>query len=205
MKATVFHGPRDVRIESVPDPRIAAPNEAIVRITRAAICGSDMHSYHGRDQMMPGFVLGHEGIGIVEETGPAVTRIRKGQRVVIACVVSCGECLLLPARPALAMLRDRLRGFRISEKTRPASWATSADASPKRSACPSRTTRCIRFQTALPTSRRSFAGHPADRFFRRTQWRHSARRYRRNLRMRAGGIVRGARSWTLRSVRDHRD
>jgi alcohol dehydrogenase len=92
MKATIFHGPRDVRVESVPDPKITAPNQAIVRITRAAICGSDMHSYHGRDQMVPGFVLGHEAIGIVEETGPAVTRIKKGQRVVIACVVSCGEC-----------------------------------------------------------------------------------------------------------------
>jgi alcohol dehydrogenase len=92
MKATIFHGPRDVRVETVPDPAITAPNAAIVRITRAAICGSDMHSYHGRDQMVPGFVLGHEAIGIVEETGPAVTRIKKGQRVVIACVVSCGEC-----------------------------------------------------------------------------------------------------------------
>jgi alcohol dehydrogenase len=92
MKATIFHGPRDVRVESVPDPKITAPNQAIVRITRAAICGSDMHSYHGRDQMLPGFVLGHEAIGIVEETGTAVTHIKKGQRVVIACVVSCGEC-----------------------------------------------------------------------------------------------------------------
>jgi alcohol dehydrogenase len=92
MKATIFHGPRDVRVESFPDPRIGAPNEAIVRITRAAICGSDLHSYHGRDEVIPGFVLGHEAIGIVEETGPAVSRIKKGQRVVISCVVSCGDC-----------------------------------------------------------------------------------------------------------------
>jgi alcohol dehydrogenase len=92
MKATIFHGPRDVRVEAVPDPKINAPNEAIVRITRAAICGSDLHSYHGRDQMIAGFVLGHEAIGMVEETGPGVARIKKGQRVVIACVVSCGDC-----------------------------------------------------------------------------------------------------------------
>ena len=92
MKATIFHGPRDVRVESVPDPKINAANEAIVRITRAAICGSDLHSYHGRDEVIPGFVLGHEAIGIVEETGPGVSRIKKGNRVVISCVVSCGEC-----------------------------------------------------------------------------------------------------------------
>ena len=76
MKATIFHGPRDVRVESVPDPQIGTPNEAIVRITGAAICGSDLHSYHGRDEVIPGFVLGHEAIGIVEETGPAVARIK---------------------------------------------------------------------------------------------------------------------------------
>jgi len=77
MKATIFHGPRDARVESVPDPRIGAPNEAIARITCAAICGSDLHSYHGRDQVIPGFVLGHEAIGVVEEIGSAVARIKK--------------------------------------------------------------------------------------------------------------------------------
>lgn len=92
MKATVFHGARDVRVESVQDAKIKLPNEAIVRITRAAICGSDLHSYHGRDPVIPGFVIGHEGVGIVEEIGPAVSRIKKGQRVVISCVVSCGDC-----------------------------------------------------------------------------------------------------------------
>ncbi len=92
MKATVFHGPRDVRVETVSDPKINAPTDAIVRITRAAICGSDLHCYHGRDQAAPGFVFGHEGVGVVEEVGSGVRRIRKGQRVVIACVVSCGDC-----------------------------------------------------------------------------------------------------------------
>jgi alcohol dehydrogenase len=92
MKATIFHGPHDVSVESVPDPKINAPNEAIVRITHAAICGSDLHAYDGREVGIPGFVLGHEAIGVVEETGPAVSRIKKGQRVVISCVVACGEC-----------------------------------------------------------------------------------------------------------------
>jgi alcohol dehydrogenase len=92
MKATVFHGARDVRVETVEDAKIRTPNQAIVRITRAAICGSDLHSYHGRDQVIPGFVIGHEAVGTVEEVGPGVSRIKKGQRVVIACVVSCGDC-----------------------------------------------------------------------------------------------------------------
>ncbi len=92
MRATIFHGPRDVRVESVADAKIKSPNEAIVRITLAAICGSDLHCYHGRDAVIPGFILGHEAIGIVEETGSSVARIKKGQRVVISCVVSCGEC-----------------------------------------------------------------------------------------------------------------
>ncbi|MGO9603054.1 MAG: zinc-binding dehydrogenase [Candidatus Binataceae bacterium] len=92
MKATVFHGPRDVRIEKVPDPVIKSPTDAIVRITRAAICGSDLHSYHGNQQVMPGFVLGHEGVGVIEEIGAGVSHLKKGQRVVVAGAVACGEC-----------------------------------------------------------------------------------------------------------------
>src|SRR5260370_16536052 len=92
MKAAVFHGARDVRVESVPDPKIKSPTDAIVRITRAAICGSDLHLYHGRNEIVPGFVLGHEGVGVVEETGAAVTRLKKGQRVVIAGSLPSGNC-----------------------------------------------------------------------------------------------------------------
>jgi alcohol dehydrogenase len=92
MKAAVFHGPRDVRVETVPDPGITSPNQAVVKITRAALCGSDLHAYHGRDQLVPGFVIGHEAVGVVAEVGCAVTRFRKGDRVVVSCVISCGEC-----------------------------------------------------------------------------------------------------------------
>ncbi len=92
MKAAVFHGPRDVRVENVPDPAIKYPTDAIIRITRTAICGSDLHPYHGRAQMIPGFVIGHEGVGIVEEVGTGVTHLKKGQRVVIAATVACGNC-----------------------------------------------------------------------------------------------------------------
>lgn len=92
MKAAVFHGPRDVRVENVPGPTIKSPTDAIVRITRTAICGSDLHPYHGRTQLIPGFVIGHEGVGVVEEAGAGVTRLKKGQRVVIAASVACGNC-----------------------------------------------------------------------------------------------------------------
>ncbi|MFZ0888909.1 MAG: alcohol dehydrogenase catalytic domain-containing protein [Candidatus Binataceae bacterium] len=92
MKAAVFHGPRDVRVESVPDPKLGSPTDAIVRITRAAICGSDLHYYQGRIPAIAGFVLGHEGVGIVEEVGRNVTTLKRGRRVVVSGVVACGSC-----------------------------------------------------------------------------------------------------------------
>jgi alcohol dehydrogenase len=92
MKGAVFHGPHDVRVERVPDPKIKSPTDALVRITRAAICGSDLHFYRAELPVEPGFVLGHEGVGVIEEVGASVTRLKKGQRVVVSGVVACGEC-----------------------------------------------------------------------------------------------------------------
>ena len=92
MKGTVFHGPHDVRVERVADPAIKAPTDVIVRITRAAICGSDLHFYHGEFPIEPGFVLGHEGVGVIEEVGPGVDRLKKGQWVVVSGLVACGGC-----------------------------------------------------------------------------------------------------------------
>jgi 2-desacetyl-2-hydroxyethyl bacteriochlorophyllide A dehydrogenase len=92
MKAAVFHGPGDVRVESMPDPKLKSPGDALVRITTAAICGSDLHLYHGRSPAVAGFVLGHEGVGVVEEVGPEVTGLKRGQRVVVAASVACGRC-----------------------------------------------------------------------------------------------------------------
>jgi threonine dehydrogenase-like Zn-dependent dehydrogenase len=93
MKAITLHGVGDVRVESVPDPRVQDPSDAVVRITTSAICGSDLHQYHGRvPGMDPGVVMGHEFMGIVEETGPAVTRVRKGDRVLAPFSISCGFC-----------------------------------------------------------------------------------------------------------------
>jgi threonine dehydrogenase-like Zn-dependent dehydrogenase len=94
MRAVVFHGIGDIRLENVDDPRIEAPTDAIVRITTSAICGTDLHFVRGTmGSMVPGTILGHEGVGIVEETGKAVRNLRPGDRVVIPSTITCGACV----------------------------------------------------------------------------------------------------------------
>jgi threonine dehydrogenase-like Zn-dependent dehydrogenase len=95
MRAVVWHGKEDVRVDSVPDPAIKRPHDAIVRISSTAICGSDLHLYSKLSPLMKeGDIIGHEPMGIVEEVGPAVTAIRPGDRVVIPFNVACGECFM---------------------------------------------------------------------------------------------------------------
>jgi len=93
VQAVAWHGKRDVRVEEVPDPGIRDPDDVIVRITSSGVCGSDLHLY---EVMTPylnaGDVLGHEPMGIVEETGPEVTAVSKGDRVVVPFNISCGSC-----------------------------------------------------------------------------------------------------------------
>lgn len=92
MKATVYHGAHDVRLETVPDPAITGPGDAIVRVTRAAICGSDLWFYRGVTEWTPGDRTGHEFVGVVEETGKSVTGMRKGDYVIAPFVSSDGTC-----------------------------------------------------------------------------------------------------------------
>jgi glutathione-independent formaldehyde dehydrogenase len=92
MKAVVYQGPYDVSVEAVDDPRIEEPLDAIVRITTANICGSDLHPYEGRASMDAGMVLGHENMGVVEEVGPGVNRVRVGDRVSVPFNLACGTC-----------------------------------------------------------------------------------------------------------------
>jgi threonine dehydrogenase-like Zn-dependent dehydrogenase len=93
MKALTYHGKKDVRIEEVPDPVLVQPDDIILRVTATAICGSDLHLYRGKiPALHDGDILGHEFMGIVEETGPGVKAVRKGDRVVIPFVIACGEC-----------------------------------------------------------------------------------------------------------------
>ncbi|MFH9424465.1 zinc-dependent alcohol dehydrogenase [Streptomyces sp. NPDC017529] len=93
MRATVWHGKRDVRVEHVPDPKIEKPTDAIVRITSSGLCGSDLHLYEVLTPFMtPGDILGHEPMGIVEETGSDVPGLSPGDRVVIPFQIACGTC-----------------------------------------------------------------------------------------------------------------
>ena len=95
MRAVVWHGKRDVRVETVPDPSIEAPTDAIVRITTTGLCGSDLHLYEVLGPFMtPGDVLGHEPMGIVEAVGSGVTHIQPGDRVVVPFNISCGSCFM---------------------------------------------------------------------------------------------------------------
>jgi len=93
MKAVVWHGKEDVRVDNVPDPVIQQPTDAIVRITSTAICGSDLHLYSKLFPIMrEGDIIGHEPMGIVEEVGSDVEHISPGDRVVIPFNISCGHC-----------------------------------------------------------------------------------------------------------------
>lgn len=93
MKALVFHGKHDVRVERVPDPTILNPRDAIIKIQKTAICGSDLHLYNGVIPLVrSGDILGHEFMGEVVELGSAVTNLRVGDRVVVPFTIACGSC-----------------------------------------------------------------------------------------------------------------
>ncbi|MFF5345432.1 zinc-dependent alcohol dehydrogenase [Streptomyces althioticus] len=93
MKALTWQGKRDVRIETVPDPRIEEPTDAIIRVTSSGLCGSDLHLYEVLTPFMtPGDILGHEPMGIVEEVGAAVPDLQVGDRVVVPFQIACGNC-----------------------------------------------------------------------------------------------------------------
>jgi threonine dehydrogenase-like Zn-dependent dehydrogenase len=95
MRALTWHGKRDVRIDTVPDPEIVEPTDAIVRITSTGICGSDLHLYEVLGPYLdPGDILGHESMGVVEEVGDEITELSAGDRVVMPFNVSCGTCFM---------------------------------------------------------------------------------------------------------------
>ncbi|MET0801662.1 MAG: alcohol dehydrogenase catalytic domain-containing protein [Actinomycetota bacterium] len=92
MRAVCFVEAGRVEVGDVADPRLEAPTDAVVRVTRAAICGSDLHFLHGKTPTTAGASLGHEAVGIVEAVGADVTRVRPGDRVVVSFAVACGAC-----------------------------------------------------------------------------------------------------------------
>ena len=93
MKALVYHGSKDVRVESVADPGLEEADDILLRVTATAICGSDLHIFRGKiPKMEAGDILGHEFMGVVEEAGPEVTAVKRGDRVVVPFVIACGHC-----------------------------------------------------------------------------------------------------------------
>ncbi len=92
MKALVFHKPKDIRIEDVPKPKIENVRDAILRVTATSICGSDLHIYNGYFPQARSMILGHEFMGVVEEVGPRVANLKKGDRVVVPFPIACGQC-----------------------------------------------------------------------------------------------------------------
>src|SRR5436190_19625855 len=93
MNAVLFRGVGNIQLENVPDPKIQKPTDAVVRLTASAICGTDLHMIRGTmPGMVPGTILGHEGVGVVEEVGSAVRGVRVGDRVVIPSTINCGHC-----------------------------------------------------------------------------------------------------------------
>lgn len=92
MKAVVFHKPKDIRVDTVDDPIIEQPRDAIIRVTSTAICGSDLHIYNGFIPQPRQMVLGHEFMGIVEEVGSGISTLKKGDRVIVPFPIACGHC-----------------------------------------------------------------------------------------------------------------
>ncbi|HEX5661267.1 MAG TPA: zinc-dependent alcohol dehydrogenase [Polyangiales bacterium] len=92
MKAVVFHAPKVMSTDDVPDPKIEQPRDAILKVTATAICGSDLHIYNGAFPQPKPLVLGHEFMGVVEEVGSSVTNLKRGDRVVVPFPIACGDC-----------------------------------------------------------------------------------------------------------------
>ena len=93
MKALVFHGPQQITLEDRPIPQLLAPTDAIVRVRKTTICGTDLHILKGDvPTVAPGRILGHEGVGEIVQVGEAVTAFKPGDRVLISCISSCGKC-----------------------------------------------------------------------------------------------------------------
>jgi threonine dehydrogenase-like Zn-dependent dehydrogenase len=94
VKAVVFHGVGDIRLDDVEEPKIQEPTDAIIRLTSSAICGTDLHMVRGTMAgMQPGTILGHEGVGVVEEVGRNARGLNIGERVVVGSTIGCGYCM----------------------------------------------------------------------------------------------------------------
>ncbi|WP_062212517.1 alcohol dehydrogenase catalytic domain-containing protein [Streptomyces sp. NBRC 109706] len=123
MKAAVWHGKRDIRVDNVPDPIIQQSTDAVIRITSTGLCGSDLHLYEVLAPFLtPGDILGHEPMGIVEEVGAAVTDLAPGDRVVVPFQIACGDCFMcrqgLQTQCETTQIREQDSGAAIFGYTR---------------------------------------------------------------------------------------
>ena len=155
MKAVTFHGKRDVRVDTVPDPRIEHPTDAIIKITSTGICGSDLHLYEVMGAFMDeGDILGHEPMGIVQEVGADVVHIKPGDRVVIPFNIACGHCYMrdqrLFSQCETTQVRDQNKGAALLGYTKLYGQVPGGQAGT--CACPRRTSARSRCPRGHPTS-----------------------------------------------------
>jgi threonine dehydrogenase-like Zn-dependent dehydrogenase len=113
MRGVVFDGIGSVRLADLPDPVVEDPGDAVIRVTRTAICGSDLHLLHGKAPLEPGEPIGHEAVGIVEEIGADVANVSVGDRVVVAFNVACGECFFCRAGRSALCEEGAIFGYGI--------------------------------------------------------------------------------------------
>jgi glutathione-independent formaldehyde dehydrogenase len=124
MRAVVYRGPHRVELEEVEEPRIEHPRDALVRITSAPICGTDLHIYHGRMRVEPGQIMGHEPLGRIVEVGGAVVSFQAGDRVTFPFSISCGHCANCLRGWPNACLTTRGSGFGLGRGER---WGAQAE------------------------------------------------------------------------------
>jgi len=92
MRAVTYQAPGEVRVDEKPEPEVGSPDEAVIRVEATGVCGSDLHIYHGRVEIEPGFTIGHEYVGTVLATGDDVSKVAEGDRVLGTYCTACGEC-----------------------------------------------------------------------------------------------------------------
>ena len=119
MRALCYHGKGDMRIDTVPDPKIVDPRDIILKVTACAICGSDLHIFDGYTPTMEtGDIIGHEFMGEVAEVGRDVKNLKVGDRVVVPFNISCGDCFFCKKRCSRSAITQTRR-----KRLRPKSWA----------------------------------------------------------------------------------
>ena len=200
MRANVFHGVNDIRVEEVQRPR-AGPGEAVIRVTLTTICGTDLHILRGEYPVRPGLVIGHEPVGVIEELGPGVTGYKVGDRVLVGAITPCGQCeACLSGHLSQCGHGARLRGDRrLAVRQHDQRRAGRVPPRPVRPGEPREDPRRPDRRAGRPAGR-----HRLDRLRRGRVRRREDRRRRRRLRPGADRPVRDGRREADGGVAGHR-